>query len=530
MELVTPNIINLDSLFDWTAEVRQVWDALDWDGMRQATTPHIPSETWASRRSEIGLVGLVSSLVIDDAYHMPQCKESRDGPEQRKDPLLRGWRERQLARTRREEADRTNSPSRNCRFHGEEPFFQSPCTGRMGVVECYGIYVDDASAILSLRGLLERVPASVQKAPAIFLCPERIFDIYPTVMGIGENLSDPLPLAENPPLANLEMTLVHELGHHFFPVHRSGSGRFLSEALANLLCYRSLGPEGQAWLLYKTWHLQPPEYSAYRPLNVLCEMDADCLTAVGTCFYGRPDGWATLPSKEVHTLERSLGASLHMAVSFDAAACKGLWWDELRCLVTPEENRWWLDGAFSDHRFHMRRMDTGQVPADFLLDLYRQSNLANWAKEACFPNEIWGRWGCGNEINWPHDAITITEADVDRWLAYYASGQDTRLASVICEKLVPLLHGNVGPVNRPGLRAALDRALTVATDDQAYWFDRVPAIRLIEACSDIRAIPALESIVETKGHGDVHDAAKNAVASLLADLEHSGGKDRQPSS
>ena len=199
---------------------------------------------------------------------------------------------------------------------------------------------------------------------SIFLCPERIHGIYPAVISLGEHLRHPLRLSSNPALVSLQMTLLHELGHHFFPVHRSGAGRFFSEALANLFCPHGLGPDEQAWLLYKSWHLQPPEDSAYRPLRVLCEADSDCRFAVAV---------------------------------------------------------------------------------------------------------------------------------------------------------------NPGAVTRPGLRAALDRALAVATNDQAMWFDRVPAIRLIEACRDTSAIPALENAFaaskEAWGGGrDVHEAAAKALTARRTSL------------
>ena len=32
-----PVIINIDSAFDWTAEALQIWDVLDWEGIRQTT-------------------------------------------------------------------------------------------------------------------------------------------------------------------------------------------------------------------------------------------------------------------------------------------------------------------------------------------------------------------------------------------------------------------------------------------------------------------------------------------------------------
>lgn len=527
-EDVRPLIMNFDSAFDWTAELRQIWEELDLDEIRLRVSPQISSQSWIGRRNEVGLVGLVSSLMIEDCYGLPQWKDTQEKTEKDGDPLCRDWRERQLARRERQ----------NCRWShlsGEEPFFRSPRVATAGVVECYGIYVEAAAPILSSRGLFDRVPASLHQTPAIFLCPERIHDIYPTVIRLREHLRHPLPLSSNPALVNLSTTLLHELGHHFFPTHRSGAGRFLGEGLANLFCYHSLDQQRQAWLLYKSWHLQPPEYSAYRPLSVLCESDSDCRSAVAACFDGGLCGWASLPKKNGDVFERALGAALTMALAADAAACKGLWWDELRQIVADEKHRFlhWDDGNF---HFHMNRHMCGDVPADFVLDLYRQSDLADWATMADFPSQIWGSWGCGSRwnepgdgINWPHDCISVVEADAERWLAYYASAKDTPLASVICEKLVPLLRANPQAVSQTALVAALDLALAVANDRNAPWFDRVPAIQLIETCADTGSIFAsdalwmfahftftLESVAGAEDYGDVHDAALKAVAALRA--------------
>jgi hypothetical protein len=524
-----PLIVNLDSRFDWTTELRQIWERIDWDGIRQRISPQIPSESWLGRRNQVGLVALVSSLVIDDCYHLPQWANTQEGAEKDEDPLCRDWREPQLGRRERQDSQRSH-------FSGEEPFFRSPRVATAGVVECYGICVEAATSILSSCGLLDKVPACLHQAPAIFLCPERIHDIYPTVVRLGENLRHTLPLSLNPALVNFSMTLLHELGHHFFPVHRSGAGRFLGEGLANLFGYHALDQQRQAWLLYKSWHLQPPEYSAYRPLTLLCDSDVDFRSAVAACFSGDLSGWARLPKKDPLAFERALGAGLTMALAADAAACKGLWWDELRKIVS-DENRLFLRWDDGHMHFHVNRHGDGNIPADFVLDLYRQSDLADWASVADFPSRLWGRWAYGDEVRWPHDCITVAEAELGRWLVYYAASQDTPLASVICEKLVSLLHASPHAVNQPGLGPALDHALAVATDRQGLWFDRVPAIQLIETCADTGSFPAsdarwmfanftveLESVAAEQDYGDVHDAALKAVASLrAAALKHWNG-------
>jgi hypothetical protein len=543
-----PTILNIDSAFDWTVEARSAWESLDWDNIRQAAAPHVTAEQWAARRDELALIGLVSELFIEEAYRIPidGCDEHPDQGQERDDPLFRDWYDRQIGRRT---CDTDSSQNRRPpQFSGEEPFFRSPRICQASIIECYGVYADNVSTILGPRGLFNKVPSEALHGPAIFLCPERIYEIYSTLLRLRYELRHPLPLISNPALLNFTMILLHELGHHFFPVHRSHAGRFLSEGLANFFCCHGLNQWEQAWLLYKSWYLQPPEYSAYRPLRVLCDADADIRSAVSSCFQGDLGGWASLPEKDPHFLDHRFGASLTMGLAIDSAALKGLWLDEL-CKIVSDENRWLFNFGTAYHigRF-LRRMEEGHVPADFVLDLYQQNDLGHWATTAVLPSRIWARWGWGSRwnepgdgVDWPHDSITVEEADVGRWLAYYAMAKDTPLASVICEKLIPLLHANPHAVNQPALGAALDHALAVATDRQANWFDRVPAIRLIETCADVGAISGfkatsrlwmfahytveLESVAAEQDYGDVHDAASKAAASLRAAMKAGSAKD-----
>jgi len=503
---MNPVIINFDSAFDWKVEVRQMWEGLDWEGIRRSVAPQISFESWIDRRNELALIGLVPSLVIEKSYRTPHWEGEQEQPEERDNQLLQEWRERQLGGNRQQAQ----------RFNGEEPFLRSPLVGRDGVVECYGIYVEDAHTFLDLNGLLEKTP-SVNHSPAIFLCPERILEIYSTILRLGEHLRCPLPLSLNPALINLRMTLLHELGHHFFPVHRAGARQFLSEGLANFFCHHGSNQDQQAWLLYKSWHLQPPEYSAYRPLNVLCNADDDCRAAVAACFQGTLDGWASLPKLDSHRLERKFGASLGMALALDGPTCNGLWWGELRQIVS-EENRWMLhwDGNHLFH--HVRKRGDMHMPADLVLDLYRQNNLAQWAIDEELHGGFWSGWANGDEVRWPDDCIQITDQDVDTWLEFYATSPDLQIATVICRKLSRLLK-QITPHDRPAVKLALERAVSVATDNQAMWFDRVAAIEFIEACSDVDSIPILEAILAASegawgGGSDVREATAKALAAL----------------
>jgi hypothetical protein len=502
---MTPIIVNFDSEFDWTLEVQHIWEGLDWEGILRSVAPQISFESWINRRNDLALIGLVPSLVIEESYRTPHWEGEQDQPEGRDNQLLQDWRERQR-----------RGSGRVPRFNGEEPFLRSPRVGRDGVVECYGIYVEDAHTILDLNGLLEKA-SSVKHSPAIFLCPERIFEIYPTILRLGEHLRHPLALSSNPALINLQMTLLHELRHHFFPVHRAGARQFLSEGLANLFCHYGSNQDQQAWLLYKSWYLQPPEYSAYRPLNVLCNADGDCRAAVAACFQGTLDGWVSLPKKDSHRLDRNIGASLNMALASDGAASNGLWWGELRQIVS-EKNRWLLDWDGNHLFHHSRKQGDAHMPADLVLDLYRQNNLAQWATNEELHGGFWGGWANGDEVRWPDDCIQITEQDMEAWIEFYATSQDLRIATVICRKLARLLK-QITPHDRPAVKPALERAVSVVTDDQAMWFDRVAAIEFIEACSDAGAIPALEAILaESEGAWDGGSDVREAVAKALVAL------------
>ncbi len=514
---MAPIIVNLDSAFDWTVDVGQIWEQLEFERIRQALVPQISPEEWVDRSKRLAVIGLVSSQLIDNAYRLPAWEEANDRSENHDEPLLQDWRKRQLGPRPSDDEGKNNFPGRGRCFNGEEPFFHSPRVGHMGIVECYGIYTQDASTFLGQRGLLDKLPADTHHAPAILLCPERIHGIYPTIMTLGEEFRQALPLSSNPALVNLRMTLIHELGHHFFPVQRCGGKRFLSEALANLFCKKALTPKEQAWLLYKTWHLQPPEYSAYRPLSVLCDADSDCRAAVARCFHSSLDGWASLPAKDGENLMRRIGASLSMALAADAEPCIGLWRHELWTLGS-KENRWFLPCGDGILHFHLHRNRGGHLPADLLLDLYRQNDLAKWAMQPAVPQEFWMRWGNG-AVAWPNDHICIPPTDVDPWLEYYAnSPDDTPLASVICEKLVAAVKVTLPDLRSPAVRSALHHALAVAKNLKCNWFDRVPAMQLIEACRDVSAVVDLETI---SGHssGDVGAAAAKAAQSLRANIE-----------
>ena len=427
-----PFIINLDSTLDWTGEVRQLWRDIDWVRLRSHVASRIPSEDWRARRDQLGLIGLVSNLTIEHAYHWPGFEERRRDEDD--DPWNRDWRDRQLGRDRRNE--RSNEPRERPPLTGEEPFLRGPRVGGQGVIECYGIYVSNARAFLVEHGFADKVPEEVRDAPSVFLCPELIYELYPKLLRVARDLRAPLPLRANPALSSLKLTLLHELGHHFFPLHRDArAGRFLTEGFANLFCYHGLDEPEKAWLLYKTWLLQPPEYSAYRPLNVLCEADADCRAAAEQGFTGSLDAWNALPKKDLHY---QLGAGLNMAIAADMAPCAGLC-RELRPALSEDNKHFLHDWEPNGILHHHFLRDNGVVPADLLLDLYDQRDLLAWTSAQGLPEHFWSGWGYGNSVRWPEDCLCTADDNAEKWIEVFHATDSELLARLVWEKrLCPL--------------------------------------------------------------------------------------------
>ncbi len=427
-----PFILNLDSTLDWTAEVGQLWRDIDWVSLRSLVASGVGLSDWMERRGQLGLIGLVSNLTIEHAYHWRGFEERRRDEDD--EPWNRDWRDRQLGRNR--DNERSNEPRERPPLTGEEPFLRGPRVGGQGVIECYGIYVSNAHAFLVEHGFADKVPEEVRDAPAVFLCPEFIYELYPQLLRAARDLRAPLPLRANPALSSLKLTLIHELGHHFFPLHEnSQAGPFLSEGFANRFCYHAIEPDEQVWLLYKSWHLQPPEYSAYRPLNVLCEADADCSAAADQGFSGSLDAWHSLPKKEAWALHRLLGASTHMALAADTAPCAGLY-RELQPVLS-EDNKYFLVD-WEPHGMIHHHVYGGSIPADLVRDLYDCRDVTPWITVPGLPSHFWSGWGIGDSVNWPSDCLAIPADDADTWIAVFAQADNWALAELAQHNLTAL--------------------------------------------------------------------------------------------
>lgn len=73
-----PVIINVNSAFDWTKEVRDLWKGIDWDSLKSTIVPSVTKESWERRRDELVLIGLCSSLLIERAYSWNLQEENEE--------------------------------------------------------------------------------------------------------------------------------------------------------------------------------------------------------------------------------------------------------------------------------------------------------------------------------------------------------------------------------------------------------------------------------------------------------------------
>lgn len=149
-----------------------------------------------------------------------------------------------------------------------------------GVVEPLGIYAPRARTFAKNAPLLpewkskyspdkdtpggkktleDLLPPEVKDEPAIFICPELLFNLpceLADALLHGEPHPDP---SRNWTELFLRMTILHEIGHHLLPAPASASV-IVSEALANAFCASLLEKDERPWLFAKAWLLQPSVY------------------------------------------------------------------------------------------------------------------------------------------------------------------------------------------------------------------------------------------------------------------------------
>jgi len=505
-----PELVNLDSPLDWSSELGEIWSWLDWDELRASAAPSVDQRAWDARRDELGLVALVSDLTIGSIASSPAF----DGRRTEESEL--GWlREQWRARQRPAEGDEDRRPRQ---LGAEDPVRRPPRWGTTGVADALGIYVDRAETALAWMRLADRVAPELHERPAIFLCPVRIWALYPAVLAAYDGLREPLALADHPALVNFRMTLLHELGHHFFPVHRSGGGPFLNEGLANVFVDRNCDARERTWLLYKSWLLQPPEYSAYRPLHALCQADADARGAIEACFLGTLDGWRALAAKGDFEVERKFRGSTQVGLGLDSAPARGLR-GELRDLI-PQRARAALNWGCGEHVLIDLQRHGGMVrlSPDLLAGLYGERDLSEWVLASDVPDEFWSGWGNSSScppIDWPFDSIAARPEDLGRWLELLAKGSGSHVnwsGRVAFRAAATILERHSSLRNHPQLRDSLAHAHEVLAGD-ACWFHKVDAIRLIGAGGDRQAIDELAEMARRcRFDGHVGEALAQVLA------------------
>jgi hypothetical protein len=416
-----PLVINVDSRFDWTNELNDIWAALAWEEIRRNVAQSVDERDWNIRRERLVVIGLCAPETIDNEYFQ-RCRHHTEQDES-DNRYEENWKNRQIG------ASDNQNMNASRRLTGEEPFLRSPVSCNEGIFEAYGFYTHNSSVVLEGKVDMDKVPLGVHGGAGIFLCPERITDIYPKLMTLGFELQHPIPLSSNPTVVNLEMTLLHELGHHFFPVHNSGAGKYISEALANYFCVSSLKEQIlRRWLLYKTWHLQPPEYSAYRFIELLAKTSGS-LNAPSTmsAFSGSIAGWEELLGPEHSVLthwEKILHQSEYttMAAAIDYVPSFGL----IRNLSRHLDVRW--DNWFQHGHLHMMAArSTERIPADFLWDVHEGNSIFPWVLFPNIPEDIWSSWGMSTshadmgtdsappkKLSWPEGPL-FRVTNKDQW-------------------------------------------------------------------------------------------------------------------
>lgn len=439
-----PVIINIDSLYDWTREVQDIWDTIDSESLHN-NFPKIDEREFDFRLTKkLVIIGLCSPSFIDRAYNRRgNCNETKRDTDSWIHREEENWRALQVGQERNVK-----------HFNGEEPHFRHPKTCENYIIEPYGIYTDDCSIFLSGVVDMDKLPLGAKGGAGIFLCPERIVRIYPTILEALRSPKYPIPLISNPILTNLKMLLLHELGHHIFPVHRNCKGnKYISEGLANYFCYSNLTEIERAWLLYKSRTLQPPEYSSYRFISVLHryfnskivieeskisekleQYDKDIkLSKYPTqdeafkqrfinlvndlkkhletstiftmddiflnMFKGNTDGWGSIfrtvidnngNERSWKDIVKRQTEHLTMAITLDFLPAVGFLDDLDELFGNAKKWGWDIDhGMLHMHHRHYKK----QINPDFIWDLYNDFSIFPWALSNELPDEIWSSWG-----------------------------------------------------------------------------------------------------------------------------------------
>ena len=141
-----------------------------------------------------------------------------------------------------------------------------------------------------------------------------------------------------------------------------------------------------------------------------------------------------LPKKENRSLERTIGASLSMALAGDGPACEKLS-RELRKHLTVE-NEYFLDwGHGHFHMLGFHNSDEGLIPADLVLDLYLQNDMVPWLASGDLPERFWGSWGMGDDVCWPEDCFHALTRNAGKLIEMHGSEKSGYAANGLRKKL-----------------------------------------------------------------------------------------------
>lgn len=430
-----PLIVNIDSQLDWTQEVTQTWNAIDWLSLLDNLRCSVGNAAWARRRDQLGFIGLCSSLrferSLDALPRFANTNEemSGDDHDERK-RAEENWAERQSRELNSERI----------------PTCRRARVSRQTVIDYFGLYCDEAISVLTPLSALDQVPVDYHFRPAIFLCPERIAEVFPALSNGCAKLRRELPPDNQAHLAALKLTLLHEVGHHFFPIHRATGNKYVSEAFANYFCWGGLDSNEREWLAYKSYLLQPPEYSAYRPLSELIRVTEGLEDSVSAAFVASMNAFRDESSLNYHDhyrhrrVQARLGAAGIKALSADVAPFLGL---AHGVSARINGSNAWYQTIAHDLRYvaHGRSMDTASIPIDLLLDLYARRDLTAWTIDYVAP-DFWSGFGFGDFLQWPHDCLneyelrSKLEFGVERHLYWMRYPLDDRLSRVVLKEEV----------------------------------------------------------------------------------------------
>ena len=257
-------VVNLNSPFDWVAACEKI--------IEQATKrlcsadlgvePTVWQEVSAKRMPELKWLFLIDKISleaqIEKCPHGEGEKDNNTDNEEPPFPRRQGGKNRERSSINRRPIQLTGG----------------------GIVEPLGLYTPLARTFARSAPLLPEwksrytpdkgtpggkktldglLPPEVKDEPAIFICPELLFNLpceLADALQTGEPHPDP---SRNWTELFLRMTILHEIGHHLLPVPASTSV-IVSEALANAFCASLLAKDERPWLFAKAWLLQPSMY------------------------------------------------------------------------------------------------------------------------------------------------------------------------------------------------------------------------------------------------------------------------------